>query len=102
MASKKLNLTRVDTLLKSTLKKLNLEESFEVYPIWKKWKQIVGPAIASKTEPSHIRGKTLIVSVKNSVWMNELELQKKNLLNKINSLNTESPVEEIRFRIGPK
>lgn len=99
MSPKKLPFTRVDELLKKTLKELNVEENFRVYPIWKNWKEIMTPAVAEKTHPDYVRGKTLIVSVVNSVWMNELEMQKNIILKRITDLKLEHPIEDIRFRM---
>lgn len=97
--SKKSNLTRLDTILSQCLKNLNLEENVRVYPIWKKWGEIMGETIASKTHPDYITGKTLVVSVTHPTWMNELQMQKRIILEKIRNLNLDFPLEDIRFRL---
>lgn len=99
MANPKLSFTRVDSILKENLKNLKLSDSIRVYPIWKKWKEVVGETIASKTHPDYISGKTLTVSVSHPVWMNELQMQKRTLLSKINSLKLDFELEDIRFRL---
>lgn len=91
--------TPIDQILKKSLKDLQLEETFQVYPIWKNWSSLLGVTIASKSQPDYMMGKTLVVSVENSVWMNELQLQKNKLLEKINQLALDSPIADIRFRL---
>lgn len=96
---KKPSLIRIDELLQSSLSHLKLNDTFKVYPIWKNWAQIVGPAIASKTEAQYIQGSVLFVSVVNSVWMNELERQKNAILSKVAHFSPEIAINDIRFRI---
>lgn len=99
MSKNKLPFERLDGLLAQTLKGLGLEENFKVYPIWKQWSKIVGPEAATRTHPDFVRGSTLIVSVSNSVWMNELQLQTKLILGRIASLKLEHPIDDLRFRM---
>lgn len=99
MNTKKTNLTRIDSILKGNLKSLKLDDSIKVYPIWKNWNSIVGDAISQKTHPDFVTGKTLTISVSHPVWMNELQMQKRTLLKKINEMNLEFTLENIRFRL---
>ncbi|MBI2340006.1 MAG: DUF721 domain-containing protein [Deltaproteobacteria bacterium] len=99
MTSKKPDFQRVDSILAGTLKGLNLEEKFRVYPVWKKWTEIVGETVSSRAQPDYVTGQTLVVSVTHPVWMNELELQKEILLSKINALDLATPIGDIRFRL---
>lgn len=92
-------LTRVNDLIRNTLKEYKVDEIFKVHPIWVKWEELVGTSIASKTHPDYVQGKTLIVSVVNSVWMQELEMQKRGFLKNIAEMNLPFPIEEIRFRL---
>lgn len=99
MSSKGLPFTRIDELISRSLKSLNLEHTFKVYPIWKKWRELVGETIAEKALPDSLRGGVLHVSVETSVWMNELILQKSTLIQKIKEHLPEVPLEDIRFRL---
>ena len=91
--------TGVKELIRGALKEFKADEIFKVPPIWEKWESLVGPAIASKTHPDYVQGRTLIVSVANSVWMQELEMQKKEFVRKIGEMNLPFSIEEIRFRL---
>ena len=99
MPPKKPDFKRVDAILSGTLKSLNLEEKFKVYPVWKRWDEIVGEAIAQKAQPDYVSGQTLVVSVVHPVWMNELQMQKEIILQKIRALGDKSSIEDIRFRL---
>ena len=90
---------RIDDILAGTFKNLNLEEKFRVYPVWKKWNEIVGETIAQKAQPDYVSGQTLVVSVVHPAWMNELQMQKALLLEKINSLDSSIDIRDIRFRL---
>lgn len=97
--SKKSSLTPVGEILEKTLKALPVTESFRVYPIWKNWESLVGPAVAGKTSPDFVRGKTLFVSVENSVWLHQLNFEKGALLAKILSLHPDEEITDIRFKL---
>lgn len=89
--------TRAGDILKSTLEGLNLHETFKVFPIAQNWEKIVGSGVAQKATPDFVRGETLFVSVQTSVWMQELEMQKRTILDRIKELNLPTPVTSIRF-----
>lgn len=99
MSSKKSPFERVDAILSGTLKNLNLEEKFTVYPVWKKWDEIVGKTIAQKAEPDYVSGQTLVVSVVHPVWINELQMQKEAILKKIRMMEKQPVINDIRFRL---
>lgn len=69
--------------------------------IWDSWRRSVGAVVGANTRPAAVRGKTLIVHVSNSVWMQELQFLKKDIIKKINSDLKKDFVEEIKFKIGP-
>ena len=90
--------TAVADILSSAFKTLK-SEGFKIYPIWKNWDAIVGPHIASNTEPQFLEGKVLTIGVKHPVWITELTLQKKNLLESIKKTTSEVEVDDIRFKL---
>jgi predicted nucleic acid-binding Zn ribbon protein len=61
---------------------------------------MMGETLSLKTKPEYVQGTTLFVSVINSVWMNELEMQKESILDKIKALGLDFPIEDIRFKIS--
>lgn len=49
-----------------------LSGPFLRWKIWKKWPELVGPTIASASEPVAFRDGTLAVWVKSAAWMQQL------------------------------
>ena len=48
------------------------------------WEKIVGERISRATKIVKIENKTLYIKCKNPTWKNELQYQKKEILNKLN------------------
>lgn len=48
------------------------------------WENIVGERISKSTKIVKIENKTLFIKCKNPTWKNELQYQKKEILNKLN------------------
>jgi len=52
--------------------------------IWRVWADAVGAAIARRSEPVRLRGRTLVVAVSSAPWMQELTLLKRNIVVALN------------------
>ena len=65
------------------------------------WKALVGPAIAASSRPVGLKGSLLLVHVASSVWMQELDFLRADLIARINHCLPEVHISEIRFKIGP-
>jgi len=74
--------------------KLELHRTFEL------WQSIVGPEIAAVAQPSLIHGHVLWVKVAESIWMQQLHLQKMLLLEKINNQLQNEKLSDIRFQLN--
>ena len=90
---------RVGDLLKGVLKELGLEEKFEEGRLREEWPRIVGEAIARRSTPLSVRGKTLIVEVENNVWMNEIQFHRSGIVRKIREEFPALGIEEIRLKL---
>ena len=53
------------------------------------WEDIVGKKIKKATKIIKIENKTLFIKCKNPTWKNELQYQKKEILNKLNQATTQ-------------
>lgn len=93
-------ITRMDSLLAELFKKKQWDKRLALHAIFRDWPKVVGPEIAERTEPQVIRGTVLWISVSDSVWMQQLHLQKQTLLGHINA-NVRGPekISDIRFQI---
>lgn len=76
---------------------------YKLYQAKLSWSSIVGEQIAKYSYIQQFDGRTVIIAVLNSVWMNQLFMHKKNLIEKINAFIHEEYIEDIRFiRSGRK
>ncbi len=61
------------------------------------WPELVGPQIAAVTEPRRVSDGVLIVAVRSSAWMMELNMMKSELMRRINAGKTEGRVRQLIF-----
>lgn len=64
------------------------------------WAKAVGPQMAEHSRAGNVRRNVLEVVVRNSVVMQELSFQKKQLVNRLAGLVPERKIRDLRFRIG--
>ncbi len=83
---------------KNTLRAKNRLAEFLDYD---SWERIVGPQIAEHCSPGPISNKELLLYVENSLWMNELQLMKEQILAGIHQAFPRKKISGIRFRLGP-
>ena len=62
------------------------------------WCAVVGKAISNNAEIIHLKKGILTIKTSNPIWRNELSLQNKDLLNKINITEPKFNIKEIIFR----
>ena len=84
--------------LKESLKKAGLYQGVKSIKILELWPKVVGEKIANKTEANYINNGTLFVEVFNSTWRQELQFQKKDIIEKLNKEIKEKIVREIKFK----
>ena len=91
---------RIDSLFAELFKKRQWDKRLALHAVFKNWPQVVGPEIAERTEPQVIRGTVLWIAVSDSVWMQQLHLQKQALLEQINAnVRGSEKISDIRFQI---
>lgn len=88
-----------DVSLKMALEKLldvyKLKGKFNETSVVNAWPEVMGPAVASRTQKVYIKDKKLFVKVESSVIKNELSLMKTQILGKLNEHVGEVVVEEL-------
>ena len=89
-------------LLKKIARSHGMERRFARGKVWEIWEDAVGEAIANHAWPKGFReGVKLVVAVEDSVWMQQLSLQKNLLLDAINRhLPPDAQIKDIRFVQG--
>lgn len=94
------DLLKLGDVLQRALRRREVFVPFEDQKLLEIWRQSVGPQIATRTHPENIRRGTLFVKVSTSVWMQELQYMKKEIIEKMNRLLGKETVQNIRFVIG--
>jgi hypothetical protein len=94
-------LTHAEDVLQNLLQNSNtaLSDQYTRWKVWKDWKVIAGPTIASQSEPVGYNHKTLIVWVKSSAMAQELRFFEAQLIENINKMLQKVWITKIRFSL---
>jgi len=88
---------KVGKVLGSFLEKVGLRETVLRAEVADRWEERVGEAIARVTRAQGIRGATMIVEVRSSAWLMELNLMKEEILDRLNEGRREALIENVVF-----
>ena len=88
----------IKEILSHIIKENNLDEINQTINIEEAWKKIVGGVISKNTEIVQFKRGNLFIKTSTPVWRNELSLQKKELLEKINNKEPKFNIKEIIFK----
>ena len=83
--------------LRSFVKKNGLEKGIGEQKVIDLWPKTVGKKIASKTTAKSINMGLLVVEVVNPAWRQELQLQKKTIIQELNKILKKNRIKDIRF-----
>ena len=78
-----------------------LGQSLALEQLQEAWKEAVGPDIAPFTKAVGVKGGLLEVVVAASVWVQELNFQKAELLAEFKQRMPKSKIRGLRFKVGP-
>lgn len=92
---------RIGSVINKALKTYRYQSDEELAKIWGLWNSVVGEGIAGNAQPGAIKGRLLVVNVSSSIWMQQLQYNKKEMLKEINDALGKKLVDEIKFKIGP-
>ena len=88
---------KISEILGGFLKKVGLRETVLRAGAVEEWDDRVGEAIAGVTRAQGVREATLIVEVRSSSWLMELNLMKSEILRRVNEGRTEALIDKIVF-----
>ena len=83
--------------LRSFVQKEGLDNGIQEQKAISVWPEVVGENISANSLPKSINSGILIVEVSNTVWRQELQLQKNTIIKKINNVLTKKIIKDIRF-----
>tara|TARA_B100000427_G_C15498388_1_gene590894 strand:+ start:1589 stop:1864 length:276 start_codon:yes stop_codon:yes gene_type:complete len=90
-------LQHIGGALKNLIKTHGLERQLNQQKAMDVWGEVVGKKIMKNTEPLSVEFGVLTVKTSNSVWRQELQLQKDNIVQSINKKLTKKTIKDVRF-----
>lgn len=90
----------VGALLKQVINEQGMGDRLSRYQAWLVWDKIVGEQIARRARPLRLREGVLEVRVDNAVWMQQLQMLKPKILQKLNEKLPNARIEDIYLRRG--
>lgn len=89
--------TRVGELIAGVLERAGVAEQVERARTAEDWASRVGERIALVTGPVRVSGSTLVVGVRSSAWLMELNLMKREILARLNAGREAGRIEKLVF-----
>ncbi len=87
----------IGTVIEKLFTELGLGERYKRAKVIGAWKDIVGEQVANVSTAERIVGKKLFVHVADSVWRNELHMQKKQIIQRVNRFIGMTVIDDIKF-----
>jgi len=87
----------LDLCLPKALAELNLLEQYKLNTLVHKWRDVVGDVIADHQKLVSIKPPNMVISADNSMWMQELQMQKRRIIEAINKYYRQEVITDIRF-----
>ena len=84
-------------VLKKFIKKQGLEKEINQQKAVDIWAEVVGKSIKEHTEPVDVRFGVLTVKTSSPVWRQELQFQKKSIIDSINKRLKKTTIKDVRF-----
>jgi predicted nucleic acid-binding Zn ribbon protein len=91
---------RLGSAMQSVLERLDPEGHFEIVRLTKVWPEVVGETIARRTEVSQLKFHTAVVKVSRAMWIQELNLMKREILARLIARLGDDSVRDLRFVMG--
>ena len=88
---------RVDTVLSDLLKEHGVADQVQRMNLLELWPELVGEKVAEVTRARSVDDRTLIVEVRTSAWLMELNMMKSDFLARVNERMPETPMARIVF-----
>ena len=88
----------IKQILDEYLKGTDFSEINNTISIQKAWEKTVGKPISKNTTIKSFRNGIITIRVSNSIWRNEISLQKQNLLEKLAKTEPDLNIKEIRLK----
>jgi predicted nucleic acid-binding Zn ribbon protein len=94
------DLSSIGGVLSSLFVRKDWQRRLGMHEVFLFWDELVGKVVAAHAQPNLIRGRVLWVRVTDSIWMQQLHLQKVAFLEKINERLSGDKIDDIRFELA--
>ena len=94
---RKAGLERMDSVLAEVLDEAGVLDQVARVRVLDLWPEIVGEQVARVTRARSVDGAKLIVEVRSSAWLMELNMLKSDILGRVNEHLSDVPLERIVF-----
>ena len=91
---------RVGEILDAFLDRAGVRVQLERTTALEEWPSRVGDAIARVTNPRSVSDGTMIVEVRSSAWLMELNMMRNDILRRVNEGREQAPIDRIVFVLG--
>lgn len=91
---------QIGAAMQPLLDRLDREGHFAIVRLVKAWPDLVGEAIANRTEIVSLKFHTAVVKVSGAMWIQELNLMKAQILERVSERLGDDVVRELRFVNG--
>ncbi len=94
-------LRKVDSVVEDVLEESGVLQQVKRIAVLEEWPELVGESVAKVTRARSLDRSTLVVEVRSSAWLMELDMMKKDLLARVNAGREEFPIERIVLVLAP-
>jgi predicted nucleic acid-binding Zn ribbon protein len=94
--------SRVGDLLDGFLERQGVKDEVERASVVEEWPERVGERIAAVTRARSVAKRTLVVEVRSSAWLMELNMMKGQILERLNRDRDDAPLDKLVFVLSPE
>ena len=93
-------MTTIKEVIQKIVDKFSSLNGYKKAWIEKHWLELIGAAAASHALPYKVERNILFVRVDSSVWNQELFMDKRNFINKVNNCFSNKIIDDVKYQIG--
>lgn len=90
----------LNDLLKSELGKIASGRVANTVALERRWKSLVGEAVAGNAKVLYLKDGVLHIGVRNSTWLNELGFMRSDMLERVREALPHADIKDIRLKIS--
>ena len=88
----------VGSILKGLTRSASWGPGLERNEVVRRWKDVVGPAVAEMANPVEVKGRTLYVDVRDPVWLQQMVYMRESVRRALNEAVGKAALDRIYFR----